>query len=227
MKTITMCAAGLLILAGSIMAQQRFDALKARDLQAGFGGNAEQFNQLMEVIEEALAANPRNARAMVSHGIGVLRRSGDAAQQGDLAKSAKMYQAGLDEMEAALQFATDETIVRIPRGSTFIAASRFMPPQMAKPLVEKGVADYERVLELQERDQTFTKRSAHQRGELLTGLADGWSRMGDSVKARSYFERIVSELGGTVYEKRAQAWLGNKAESKSPSFFSCTGCHVE
>ena len=181
----------------------------------------------MEMIDEALTANPKNAKAKVTHGIGILRRSGDAAQRGELEKSAKMYQAALDEMEEAVQLAPDDAIVRVPRGSTFITASRFMPPQMAKPLLEIGLSDFEKVLELQERDQTFSKRSAHQRGELLTGLADGWNRMGNDEKAREYFERILAELGGTVYEKRAQAWLGNKPESRSPAFFACIGCHVE
>jgi tetratricopeptide (TPR) repeat protein len=227
MKTITTSVAGVLVLVGSMLAQQRFDLLRAKDLQAGFSGNTEQFEKLMEIIDEAVVANPKNAKAKVTHGIGILRRSGDAAQKGELEKSAKMYQAALDEMEEAVHLAPNNAVVRIPRGATLITASRFMPPQVAKPLLEIGLSDFEKVLELQERDQTFVNRSAHERGELLTGLADGWNRMGNHEKARVYFERIVGELGGTVYQKRAQAWLENKPESRSPAFFACNGCHVE
>ena len=67
----------------------------------------------------------------------------------------------------------------------------------------------------------------HPRGELLTGLADGWSRLGNNEKARGYFERITTELKGTVYEQKAKAWLENKPEAKSPGFFNCSGCHVK
>jgi hypothetical protein len=102
-----------------------------------------------------------------------------------------------------------------------------MPASMGKPLLETGVSDFERVLTMQEQDKTFSKLGTHQRGELLTGLADGWNRVGNNDKARAYFERIVKELDGTVYQKRAQAWLDDKPESKAPTFFACTGCHVE
>jgi len=73
----------------------------------------------------------------------------------------------------------------------------------------------------------FAEIGAHPRGELLTGLADGWSRLGDTEKARSYFERIETELRGTVYEQKAKAWLENKPEAKAPGFFNCSGCHVK
>lgn len=73
--------------------------------------------------------------------------------------------------------------------------------------------------------EQFDRRVAG--GELLTGLADGWNRMGNPDKARTYFDRIVTELSGTVYEQRAKAWLENKPEAKSPQFFACTGCHVD
>jgi hypothetical protein len=104
--------------------------------------------------------------------------------------------------------------------------SREMPAQMGKPLLESGVSDFEHVLKLQEENGSFPKLSNHQRGELLTGLADGWARMGDESKAHQYFQRIVKDLPGTIYQTRAQAWLDGKPESRSPEFFACVGCHV-
>ena len=227
MKTIWISVVSALILCGGATAQQKVEDLKARDLQAAFRGDSEGLERLMKVIEEALSTNPNNPKAMVTHGIGLLRRSGDLAQKGQLENSARVYQSAIDEMERAVRLAPDSDIVRIPRGSTFISASRMMPPQMAKQLLETWVSDFEKVLQLQEADKTFSKRSAHQRGELLTGLADGWNRMGNKEKASGYFERIVAELKGTVYETRAQAWLENKPESKSPAFFACSGCHAD
>jgi tetratricopeptide (TPR) repeat protein len=227
LRTITMSVAGLMVLAGAIAAQTRFDSLRAKDFQAGFSGNPEQLDKLMAIVEEALAANPKNPMAQMTHGIGTLRRAGDAVQKGDMEKSGKMFQAGLEEMEEAVRLAPDNVEIRIPRGGTLITASRFMPPEIAKPILTTGISDFEKVLETQERDQTFAKLSDHQRGELLTGLADGWNRAGNSEKARAFFERIVTELNGSIYQKRAKDWLENKPESKSPTFFACNGCHVE
>ena len=73
----------------------------------------------------------------------------------------------------------------------------------------------------------FAELGVHPRGELLTGLADGWSRLGNNDKARGYFERIATELKGTVYEQKAKAWLEDKPEAKKPGFFNCSGCHVK
>src|SRR5438105_570261 len=155
MKTITMSVMAVLILAGVVMAQQRFEDLRAKDLQAALRGNSEDVERLMQIIEEALAINPRNAKAKVTHGIGLLRRSGDAAQKGEFESSAKLYQTAIDEMEQAVQLAPDDAAVRVPRGATLITASRVLPPQMARPLLETGLSDFEKVLKVQEQDQTF------------------------------------------------------------------------
>ena len=108
-----------------------------------------------------------------------------------------------------------------------ISASRSTPPQMAKPLLETAVEDFGRVLEIREKEHSLAGRSVHQRGELLSSLADGWNRLGDTEKARSYFVRITKDLKGTIYEQRANAWLENKPETKAADYFACTGCHVE
>jgi len=102
-----------------------------------------------------------------------------------------------------------------------------MPPAMAKPLTQLAVEDFEKVLEVREKEQTLSQRSTHQRGELLTGLADGWNRLSNADKARGYFERITRDLKGTIYEQRAKAWLEDKPETKAPDYFACSGCHVE
>ena len=71
----------------------------------------------------------------------------------------------------------------------------------------------------------FSSLGVHPRGELLIGLADGWSRLGDRDAARRYFERIVEELVGSVYERKARAWLEDRPEAREPGFFECSGCH--
>ena len=98
---------------------------------------------------------------------------------------------------------------------------------MAKPLVQLAVEDFQRVLDVREEQQTLAQRSTHHRGELFTGIADGWSRLGNPDKARAYFERITRNLKGTVYERKAKAWLEGKPEARAVDYFACSGCHVE
>ena len=125
-------------------------------------------------------------------------------------------------MDAAVALDPDSVSVRIPRGATLLAGSRYAPADFRRPLLEKGVSDYERTLELQ--SKVFETLGTHERGELLFGIAEGWSRLGNEEKAKTYFERIRTELKGTAYAKRAETWLETKSLPASET--QCVGCHV-
>jgi hypothetical protein len=185
------------------------------------------FERGMKTLDELLSQNPNNLEAKVLHGNGVMVRAGEAFKTGDVANATKLWQTGLDEMAQTVAAAPDNVFVRARRGVFMITASRNMPPEMSKPLLENAVADFGKVLQLREADNTLSTRTVHQRGELLTGLADGWDRLGDKEKARGYFERIVKDMKGTGYDERANAWLEHKPEAKAADFFACGGCHVE
>jgi len=215
----------VLLVCGLVWAQERFDMLVRNDFFAGFGGDAQAFARAMNKTEETLAKNPKHAEAKVWHGSGVFYKSSVAFQKGDYQNGMTLWQNGLDEMDAAVKLAPENVSVLIPRGASLIASSRFAPPDFAKPILKTGVADFEEVLKIQQ--PQFATLSVHSRGELLTGLADGWSRLGENERARRYFERISTELAGSTYEQNARAWLEGKPEANSPTFFTCTGCHVK
>jgi len=230
MKTITISLVIMLLLAGALPAQEPIDIKTAgRDLLGALTGDVEKFERGMQTLEAVLAKNPRDPKVKVLYGNGVFGRSGVAFQKGDMQNAMKLWQSGLDEMAQAVELAPDDIFVRARRGVVLISASRSssIPPAMARPLTQLAVGDFEKVLEIREREQTLSQRSTHQRGELLTGIADGWNRLGNPDKARRYFERITRDLEGTVYEGKAKAWLENKPEAKAVEYFACSGCHVE
>jgi hypothetical protein len=215
----------ILLTTGLVLAQTRFDDLVRGDFFAGFAGNNEALDRGMKKTEEVLAGNPKHPEAMVWHGTGLLFRATQAFEKGDVQNGISLRERSLKEMEEAVQLAPNSVTVLIPRGATLIATSRFTPSSYAKPILETGVADFEKVLKIQE--PYFATLSTHSRGELLTGLADGSDRLGRRDKAREYFERITVDLKGSIYDERARAWLANKPEVKSPEFFNCSGCHVK
>jgi len=215
----------ILLAAGLAAAQQRFDIVVREDFFAGMSGNMERFEKAMKATEETLANDPNHAEAKVWHGSGVLFRSSLAFGKGAFEAGLDLWQKGLAEMEQAVRLAPSSIAVLIPRGASLIATSRFTPAEFGRPILEIGVADYEKVLKIQE--PIMAKLSTHSKGELLIGLADGWNRLGNMQKAKQYFERISTELKNSVYERKALAWLQNKPEIKDPQFFSCSGCHVK
>ena len=214
-----------LLIAGAItLAAQtdRFD-LKVRNyFFAGFTGNATALAKGMKMCEDALAENPKNAEAMVWHGSGLYVQAGKAFQGGDQQKGMELYQRGMKELDEAVALAPDNIGVRIPRGAVLFTGSRFVPPDMAKPLIEKAISDFEKVYEIQ--GPHLDQMPSHPRGELLIGLADGYSRLGDQEKARVFFEQIQTSLKGTAYEKSANLWMETKSLPAAQA--GCLGCHT-
>lgn len=202
---------------------QRFDLKVRDDFFAGFSGDNAALNRAMKTCEEALKEDAGNAQALVWHGCGLFFQSGQAFQTGDSQKGMELYPRGLKEMETAVTMAPDDVAVRIPRGATLLSGSRGMPPEMARPLIEKGLGDYEHTLDLQA--DYWSMLDSHSRGELLFGLAEGYSRVGNQAKAQAYFERIQKELPDTPYAQRAAIWLETKSLPRSQT--GCVGCHTE
>ena len=227
MKTLTLSVTIVLMLTSGLFAQSDDIRAIGADMLAALSGDTERFERGMLALEALMAKTPDDPSLMVLHGNGVFARSGIAFQKGDIANAMKLWQASLDEMAKAVEMASDNVFVRARRGVPLIAASRSTPPAMGAPLTKLAVEDFEKVLQLREKDQTLAQLSLHQRGELLTSLADGWNRLGDRDKARGYFERITRELKGSIYDQKAQAWLDNKPETKNAAYFACSGCHLK
>lgn len=220
LSTLLIIAAGL---SGSAFAQDRFDMKVRNDFFAGFAGNRQALDRAMKMCDEALAKDPRNPEALVWHGAGTFYLSGQSFQAGDMTKGQQLWQSGLQEMELAVQIAPDRVGVRIPRGATLLTASRNLPnPAMARPLIETAVGDYAHALEVQA--QSFDSLGVHPRGELLIGLADGYARLGDEDRAKTYFERIRAALPGSVYAASADKWLATR--TLAPREAGCLGCHA-
>jgi tetratricopeptide (TPR) repeat protein len=201
---------------------QRFDYLVRADFFAGIAGDEARLKKVIDFCERTLAENPNHAEALVWHGAGLLVQAGQAFQKGDAATGGPLYGRGLKEMNDAVALAPDNPGVLIPRAATLLEATRGMPPDMARPLLESAVAGYEHVLEVQA--PYFTTLGDHAKGELLFGLAEGSARLGRDDKARAYFERLISDAPASGQVPKAKGWLATGTIPKS-SGISCVGCH--
>lgn len=198
----------------------RFDRLVRADFFAGFDGDASRLARAMARCEAALAADPEHAEALVWHGAGLMFLAGQAFAGGDATKGLEMWERGFRQMDDAVALAPNDIAVLIPRGTTLLEISRNLPIEQGRPLLAKALGDYEKALAFQR--PFFMKLSAHARGELLFGLAEGWVRIGDPLKARRYFEQLVRDGAGSGHVKRAEAWLETGIP---PADTTCMGCH--
>jgi hypothetical protein len=201
---------------------ERFDVHVRADFFAGFAGDLTRLSRAMTRCEEVLATNPEHAEALVWHGAGTVAQAGMLFAGGDIPKGFELWTKGLDQMNRAVSLAPDSVGVRVPRGSALFAASRQVPAAQQAPLLRLALDDYEHTLKLQTANGTFVRLSDHAKGELLFGLADGWARAGDRLKAREYFTRLTKDAGSSARIGYATAWLDGKPPA-SPG--TCVGCH--
>jgi hypothetical protein len=200
----------------------RFDHKVRAKFFAGLAGDKAALDEGMAVCESVLADNPEHAEAMVWYGTGLFMRSVDAFRSQDRAKGTELYNKSVETMDRAVALRPDDVAVRAPRGGALLNASRFMPAAAGRPLLERGLSDYEHILQMQ--SVYFDTLGQLPRGELLFGLAEGWSRAGDEAKATHFFTRVTKELPKTEYARRAEKWLQTKTLTQAET--GCVGCHT-
>ena len=205
--------------------ENRFDLKVRQDFFAGLGGDQEAFQRAMKASEAVLAEDPKQAEALVWHGAGLYTMARSVCTGGQQKqKCSDLFSKGTEEMDRAVALEPDNVGVRVPRGAVYLAVSRFVPAEMGKGMLAKGLTDYQHVYELQ--TDRFESLGVHPRGELLFGLGEGYARSGDVDKAQVYFERILKDLKDTAYAKRASKWMDTKAAFTAADT-GCIGCHVK
>jgi hypothetical protein len=202
----------------------RFDAIVRGDFFAGMMGDKVRLDRGMKYCEDILAKDPKHADALVWHGGGLLTRAADAYRKGDPALGDKLWSLGLKEMNDAVAFQPENMGIKIGRAATIIGVAQSgwdTTDSQSKALLESALADYEKVYQWQK--PSFSKLSNHSRGELLFGLACGWSILGNDEKSRHYLSLITRECAGTDYEVEARTWI--KSQPGTIIQHDCRGCH--
>ncbi len=218
----TTIAAVMILTSGLLLSQDRFDMKVRNYFFAGLAGDAASLQKGMKICEDILATDPRQPEALVWHGMGLVQQSREAFQKGDQQTGGALWQRGLDEMDEAATLAPNDLGVRIVRGAVLLVASQYLPEEAARPLIEKGLSDYEKTYSIQGPD--LSRLGMHKSGELMIGLADAYARLGQADKAQPWFERIQKELPGTPYATSATTWLQTK--TLAPRQAGCLSCHT-
>lgn len=207
----------------SLFGADRFDTKIRNDFFAGFNGDKEAFSRAMKASEEVIAAKPAEAaEALAWHGSGLLLMAGAKFQEGDFQNGGQMWGRANAEMDQAGKMEPNNIGVLIPRSAAWFAAARNVPKEMQKPLLEKAIADYEHVYDIQK--DTFETLHIHNKSELLFGLADGYARMGDNAKAKMYFEKLAALGQKSGHLEQATGYLDSGKYTVTGA--GCAGCHV-
>jgi hypothetical protein len=216
------CVALLSTMAPAQDAGTRFDYLVREDMFKGFEGDIEAFDRAMALCERRLASNPDDAEALVWHGAGLMVRAGAAFRAGGREQGIRLTLQATAEMNRAVALKPDSVSVLIPRATSLLGAATHMADSSRRrDYARQAAGDLEKVLALQQ--AFFAMLAAHPKGELLGALAESWSLVGESDRARGYLVRIADELPGTKYADAARQRLDNSGANPP---ITCLGCQT-
>lgn len=202
---------------------ERFDFKVREDMFAGFDGDREAFDRAMKAIEAALAADPDSADALAWRGAATLFLASTAFQRGDIAEGRRLSTRALGDLDRAVALRPNAISVHAARGPALLPYARGLRPfdrAEADRLTRLAMSDFDFIVAAKSAE--WGGLAAHDRGELLGALAEGWLQLGEPAKAGSLLDRMSAELPGTLYAKNAAVRRADRA-AKAP--LTCLGCH--
>ena len=192
------------------------------DFFAGFAGSPAALDRALQGTEKTLATDPNEAESLAWHGAGLLYLAGQKLSAGDYGAGGQLWDKGMKEMDAAGRIAPDNLSVLVPRAAAWFAASRGVPAGQSKPILERAVADYQHIYDMQR--AYFDTLGNHRRSELLFGLADGNARLGNTDLAHTYFEKLAAVGPEGGHFAQANDYL--KTGIYEVHGIGCVGCHA-
>ena len=185
----------------------KFSAELAKDFQAGTAGDQIALVRALQTADKILAVNPKDAATLVWRGAGGLSQAGKAFQSGNFSEGGELWQKALENMKSAVELEPRNISIRMLRGAAlFSAAKQFPSPDVARNLRETAASDYEQILIVT--GKTFRTMPEKQRQQVLFSLADAYDKIGDKIKTRVFYQRIVDETSESgKMRETAIEWL--------------------
>jgi len=202
---------------------ERFDMKVREDMFAGFDGDETAFARAMALVERTLAQTPDHAEALTWRGAARLFQAGHAFGRKAFAEGMRLQAEGLADLERGVALEPNSPGTRALRGPVLMIYAAGLRPHdraLADRLTTTAIGDFEFMVAREQ--PRWSGLAAHDRGELLGGLAAGWLQLDEPVKAAPYLERIMAELPNTAYAKAAAQ---RRADPASKAALTCLGCH--
>jgi hypothetical protein len=206
----------LIGIAVQAQAPERFDMQVRNDFFAGFAGDMARLQKGLDACERALAENPKHAEALVWHGSGLYFKAGMAFQQGDQKSGIELFTRGIKEMDDAVALA--ENVGVLIRGAVLLNGTRFMAPEMARPLIE-ALGDYEKPSP-SSRNRAHSPTAIIRRGELLFQRRRCAPR---TTRQGAHLLQSTEHAPASGHAPQTKDYL---ATSEAPKIRNPVGCHV-
>lgn len=178
-------------------------------------GNDEARKRLIATCERAISADAEHAEAIAWRGAGKMFEAGAASSSGDFGAAMSHVTAALTDLERARTLEPENPGVRIVAANMLLNLAKNHPIEsMATGYARQGIEDAKAALS--KLYDNWDKQPADVKGQLLMGVAEGYAKLGKTVEARDWCNRVLGAVPGTSWAERAQAWI-DAADKKANS----------
>ena len=182
---------------------------------AVFAGKTGEFEQGMSELDALLAKNPKDARALVWHGNGLMVRAGLLRFKGKSEEGHKVLLNSKIELDKAVALDPDNVNILAMRAVTLHIAGQYWPEkELPAGTWTTIIHDLEKSRKIINPER-MKKISVHARGEILSELANAYGKAGNREKSRGLWEEVKQVVPGSKYAVQAEAAL--QAEDKKPT----------
>lgn len=208
--------AAFIVLEPGVAGYRGFEKAVIEDYVKSADGDAQALERLREACEAAVAADEQNAEALAWRGAARMFDAGAASDDGNFMAAMNHVNGALSDLKRARELEPANPGVRIIAAQTLLALAQNHPiEQMAQNYAKQGIEDANAGLKALY--PNWKEQSPELKGRIILGVAQAWDRLGDSTRARDWFNRVLGAVPGTAWAEQAQAWI-DAADKKASSF---------
>lgn len=169
-------------------------------------GDANARQRLLDTCESAIEADAEHAEAIAWRGAVKMFEAGTASADGNFMKAMQHTNAAMADLNRARELEPENPGVRMVAAQTLLSLAKYHPMEnMAQGYAKQGIEDAKAALS--QLYDNWDKQPAEVKGQLLSGVAEGYDKLGKTTEARDWFNRVIGAVPGTTWAKQAQAWI--------------------
>lgn len=174
---------------------------------AALRGDFKTFEKAYVEIEAMVQKDPKDARALVWLGNGQTIKGLKLYLTGQRPAAASMFEESRKTLDKAVALRPKDYNIYMMRAATLYAQGQYLPASMIPKQNWEHIRDDCRALVKEMGPERVRAASIHVRGEAYGEMGIAYARLGDKMKAREAFEKVVELNPGTAYEARAKKEL--------------------
>lgn len=203
-QATTQASAGMITLQADQHGYRGFDRLVHGDYVKAAMGDDRARERLRRACDGAIADDARHAEAIAWRGAARMFDAAAASDGGDFMAAMNHVNAALNDLKAARELEPENPGVRLIAAQTLLSLAANHPIEaMAKNYAKQGIEDA--TIGFRALHDRWDHQPAETKGRLMTEVARAYEKLGQTRRARDWYNRVIGAVPGSEWAGKAQA----------------------